>query len=196
MRDRMTVQEAKEMMAQLRRVFIIVRLLDPEGFKFVELDAGEKDMSPPCQCYDFWKRGKRCENCISAQVSEENPQRTKLEIIDSKIYQVIAKRIEIDGKTYVMEMINCLDNDTLVDENGRKALIKKITGYDKEIYTDALTGAYNRKYYEEQVKDTNTPSGVAMLDMDDFKLYNDLYGQRGRGHCPEYSGKGYFEEYS
>ena len=68
MRDRMTVQEAKEMMAQLRRVFIIVRLLEPEGFKLVELDAGEKDMSPTCQCYDFWKRGKRCENCISAQV--------------------------------------------------------------------------------------------------------------------------------
>lgn len=178
MRDRMTVQEAKEMMAQLRRVFIIVRLLEPEGFKLVELDAGEKDMSPTCQCYDFWKRGKRCENCISAQVSEEKPQRTKLEIMDSKIYQVIAKHVEIDGKTYVMEMINCLDNDTLVDENGRKALIKEITGYDKEIYTDALTGAYNRNYYEEQVKDTNTPSGVAMLDMDDFKLYNDLYGHQ------------------
>ena len=73
-------------------------------------------------------------------------------------------------------MINCLDSDTLIDSDGRKELIGKIAGYDKEIYLDVLTGAYNRKYYEDNVKMSTRVSGIAMLDIDDFKLYNDTFG--------------------
>ena len=39
-----------------------------------------------------------------------------------------------------------------------------------------LTGAYNRKYYEDNVKMSTRVSGIAMLDIDDFKLYNDTFG--------------------
>ena len=73
-------------------------------------------------------------------------------------------------------MINCLDSDTLIDSDGRKELIGKIAGFDKEIYLDVLTGAYNRKYYEDNVKMSTRVSGIAMLDIDDFKLYNDTFG--------------------
>ena len=38
------------------------------------------------------------------------------------------------------------------------------------------TGAYNRKYYEDNVKMSTRVSGIAMLDIDDFKLYNDTFG--------------------
>ncbi len=48
--------------------------------------------------------------------------------------------------------------------------------YHEKLYMDALTGAYNRRYYEEQIKNLNTTAGVAMLDLDDFKLYNDAIG--------------------
>ena len=44
------------------------------------------------------------------------------------------------------------------------------------MYRDVLTGAYNRRYYEEQIKTLTRDSGVAMLDLDDFKLYNDTIG--------------------
>ena len=41
---------------------------------------------------------------------------------------------------------------------------------------DALTGAYNRRYYEDQLKSVDMVAGVAMIDLDDFKFYNDTYG--------------------
>ena len=41
---------------------------------------------------------------------------------------------------------------------------------------DALTGSYNRRYYEERLKEKETSAGVAVIDLDDFKLWNDTYG--------------------
>lgn len=74
------------------------------------------------------------------------------------MYQVISKYIEIDNVPHIMEMINCLDSDVLIDQDGRKEIIKKIAGIDEEIYIDVLTGAYNRKYYEENIKMTTRVS--------------------------------------
>ena len=46
----------------------------------------------------------------------------------------------------------------------------------EELYKDPLTGAYNRRYYEEVVRKSIGPAGVALLDVDDFKICNDTYG--------------------
>ena len=46
----------------------------------------------------------------------------------------------------------------------------------EELYKDPLTGAYNRRYYEEVVRKSVGPAGVALLDVDDFKICNDTYG--------------------
>ena len=48
--------------------------------------------------------------------------------------------------------------------------------YEKVSYRDSLTGAYNRKHYEERLKNTRVSGGVAIFDCDDFKLCNDIYG--------------------
>ena len=45
-----------------------------------------------------------------------------------------------------------------------------------ELYRDPLTGSYNRRYYEEVVRKAIGPAGVALLDVDDFKICNDTYG--------------------
>ena len=48
--------------------------------------------------------------------------------------------------------------------------------FKEELYRDSLTGAYNRRYYEEVVRKAIGPAGVALLDVDDFKICNDTYG--------------------
>ena len=46
----------------------------------------------------------------------------------------------------------------------------------EKLYKDPLTGAYNRRYYEEVVRKSIGPAGIALMDVDDFKICNDTYG--------------------
>ena len=48
--------------------------------------------------------------------------------------------------------------------------------FKEELYRDSLTGAYNRRYYEEVVRKSIGPAGIALMDVDDFKICNDTYG--------------------
>ena len=130
----------------------------------------------PCKCYSFWKKGDNCKNCTSRDAFRKKNEQLKLEYLDSNIYQVISKYVEIDGKPYVMELINQMNADAVMDEDGRNELIKQLSGYNRELYTDALTGIYNRRYYEERIRNSNMSAGVAMIDLDDFKIYNDTFG--------------------
>ena len=100
LKDTMTMQEAQKMKEQLEQVFSVVRLLDGEV-----LETGE-GIEPPCQCYSIWGKSEQCGNCVSRKALQEKRQKTKIEFIDSRVYQVIAKYLNIDGKPYVMKMIN------------------------------------------------------------------------------------------
>lgn len=46
----------------------------------------------------------------------------------------------------------------------------------EELYRDSLTGAYNRRFYEEVACKATGPAGIALMDVDDFKICNDTYG--------------------
>ena len=61
------------------------------------------------------------------------------------------------------------------DETARQRAAREQQLKD-ELYRDSLTGAYNRRYYEEVVRKTIGPAGVALLDVDNFKICNDTYG--------------------
>ena len=53
---------------------------------------------------------------------------------------------------------------------------EQLRQFKKETFRDTLTGAYNRNFYEESVKSMVMRAGVAIIDLDDFKLCNDTYG--------------------
>ncbi len=78
------------------------------------------------------KNGK-CENCSSYKALREKKQMIKLEFLESEVYQVISRYMEIDGQPYVMELINHLEDDTLIDISCREKLINKLTGYNEKI---------------------------------------------------------------
>ena len=48
--------------------------------------------------------------------------------------------------------------------------------YRAKLYHDALTGTYNRRYYEDIASRIVGPAGIALIDVDDFKICNDTYG--------------------
>ena len=172
----MTQQESEVMIKELSKVFDVVRLLDEETLETGNITDVTDANGFPCKCYSFWKKGNNCKNCTSRDAFRKKNEQLKLEYLDSNIYQVISKYVEIDGKPYVMELINVMNSDAVMDEDGRNELIKQLSGYNRELYTDALTGIYNRRYYEERIRNSNMSAGVAMIDLDDFKIYNDTFG--------------------
>lgn len=175
----MTMQEAENKMEVLREIFDVVRLLKGSDLKTSGMESKLTGRKNLCQCYAFWNKDKRCENCISLKALDEKKQTSKIEFLDSDMYQVFARYLEIDSEPYVMEMLKKLDENTLTDEEGYEKLTEKLTVYSEKLYKDVLTGAYNRRYFEEKVKNMSLNAGVAVIDLDDFKLFNDTYGHDG-----------------
>lgn len=175
----MTMQEAENKMEVLREIFDVVRLLKGSDLQAAGMESKLAGRENLCQCYAFWNKDKRCENCISLKALEEKKQTSKIEFLDSDMYQVFARYLEIDSEPYVMEMLKKLDETTLTDEEGYEKLTEKLTVYSEKLYKDVLTGAYNRRYFEEKVKNMSLNAGVAVIDLDDFKLFNDTYGHDG-----------------
>lgn len=171
---RMTMQQAEEELRVLSRVFTCARLLDEDSVP-VE-DSTFTRTGEPCHCFDIWKREHRCKNCTTAKAFAEKKSKTKLEMSDNAVFEVTSRYLEIDDKPYVMELIREFDNDLLADFDGSTKLAARLNDYYGKIYQDVLTGCNNRRFYEERLKNASIRAGVALLDIDDFKLYNDVYG--------------------
>ena len=168
----MTRDEVEKEMMQYRTIFPIVRLLDAGQV------CGNAPVEGHCPCHELWHKDDPCQNCISRQVMEDHAQRTKLEYMGRDLYQVTAVYREVDGAPCVLELIQPLDCDNLIDPENSDQLMCSVSGYHIKLYHDALTGCYNRRYYEDIIKGRSESAGVAVLDLDDFKLYNDTYGHQ------------------
>lgn len=46
----------------------------------------------------------------------------------------------------------------------------------KLLYTDSLTGTYNRRYYDDYIQNAKNIQAAVMIDVDNFKHINDNYG--------------------
>lgn len=167
----MTMAQAQEEIEAFKKIYNEVRLLDVSSF-------GSSGNAPqrPCRDHEQWIKGDMCSNCVTLKALETKSEAIKLKISESDVYQVMARYVEIDGKPYVIEMMRYLGDDFSVDFGNREEITDKISKLRDEIYIDVLTGAYNRRYYEEQLKKSCVSAGVVMIDLDDFKLYNDTCG--------------------
>ena len=50
--------------------------------------------------------------------------------------------------------------------------------YHYDLYHDVLTNAYNRRFFEKQLRKLVEVDAIAMLDLDQFKQINDVYGHQ------------------
>ncbi len=149
---RMTSAQAELEMKALRRVFPEVSLIDEN-----EIKSNSAGVNP-----------------ATVNAFYEKKQLTRLELVGNDIYQIVAEYVEIDGKPCVIEMIKPLSGEHLVCPGG----LEQFSGLVKSgnMYIDQLTGALDRRYYEEFLRNTRVNAGVVMIDIDDFSLYNDSQG--------------------
>ncbi|MCH5187991.1 MAG: GGDEF domain-containing protein, partial [Oscillospiraceae bacterium] len=100
----------------------------------------------------------------------------KFEFLDSEVYLITAKYVEIEGEPFVIEMLARLTDDTMVGAWGTNDFVETISNYNRKLYLDALTGAYNRQYYDEQLAALPGEYAVGYVDLDKFKDINDTCG--------------------
>ena len=173
----MTKQQLKQFIEQVEQIFDEVRLVDVASGRTYDLDAKMGLHVQPHQCFAFWRREERCENCSSAKAFITKGQVNKYEFVDNRIFFVISKYIEVDGEELVLEMINGSNDKSLYDAYGDNNLATVLNKLNLRVYKDSLTGAYNRRYYEEQIKGIiRENDGLMLLDVDQFKMINDTYG--------------------
>lgn len=171
----MTKQDICGLMEQLEKVADIVRLVDGSITDQYYIDRGGELQKEPYRCYAAWGRDGRCDNCVSARALACRGRRSKFEFSGDEVYYVMGKYVEVEDKPFVLEMVYHITDEMLLGACGQNAFTETISAYNKKLYVDPLTGAYNRRYYEEQFR-AMTCDGVAMLDVDDFKAINDTHG--------------------
>ena len=174
--ERMTKEQLEEEIRHFRKIFQEIRLF-PIG-NISDIDEEWRKINKGQKCYHYWKRETSCDNCVAMRAATTKEEKGKLEIVNGRIYQVIARCIEVDEKPYVLELIRCLDSDWSIGEINHERLIDIFVHYNDRLYRDAVTDAYNRRYYEDEMKNKKKNAGVALIDLDDFKLHNDIYGHQ------------------
>lgn len=173
-----TKEQALKEMELFKTVFDGARLLDMHALQLIGKGLGAYSLTESEQKFDFWEKEHPCNNdsCIVLQALRDKDVHTKLEFIGSQLYEVTARYMEVEGEPYVLELVKRMDDNYMIDENQREKLLRHFGGYHEQLYKDALTGAYNRRYFEEKIRKSTVSAGVAMIDLDDFKLYNDSFG--------------------
>ncbi|MDO4182272.1 MAG: diguanylate cyclase [Coriobacteriia bacterium] len=171
----MSNQSVIAVLKQLSLIFDVVRLVDVDQLIEYSLNGENKLVQGNHCCFEVWGKTHRCENCISARAFAEHGKVSKFEFIGNDVYQAASKYIEVDGMPFMLEMVSKVDDMVFEEATVRDSFVSSITERNKLIYTDALTGAYNRYYYEEQLKPLTT-AALAIIDVDRFKEVNDTFG--------------------
>ena len=171
--NNITGLRARTILQELQLYFDKVRLVTPEDHSVYKLneDGSLKRRERPC--YAIWGAEQACRNCAGCKALSDKNRVVKLELTKTGIYQVIAKSVVVEGRPFVLELISRSDVGIWFDSHGKKMLLEK---YGRDFYTDALTGAYCRQYFEDQRASLQGEDGVAMIDVDHFKEINDAYG--------------------
>lgn len=164
-----TKEQALKEMELFKTVFDGVRLLNMHALELIGKGLGSYSLTESEQKFDFWEKEHPCDNdsCIVLQALRDKDVHTKLEYIGSQLYEVTARYMEVEGEPYVLELVKRMDDNYMIDEKQREKLLRHFGGYHEQLYKDALTGAYNRRYFEEKIRKSTVSAGVAMIDLDD-----------------------------
>ena len=162
--------------------FDVVRLVDPISMTVYSVENGELHAQFD-SCAHVWNKSKRCENCISSRCIADGQRYSKFEFIDKDIYHVVAQRIMVGEKPYVLEVVTASNDNVLLSAFGNNAFVDKINSFNRKVYTDELTGLSNRRFLDERfgiLLDRAKYDGMSvssvMVDIDDFKEVNDSQG--------------------
>lgn len=186
----MTDEMKREFLLEsIRSSFDAVFQLDLINGVYQPVFSGGVDLSQGTQSYDYADfAGKFTEKYAASGKAESLRKALSLDTVREAIKS--GRKYEVYGGTkFGQNAIDYKKLSFMPCGNGRYAFLaisdfgSLADYYNEELRRmaegtrlDILTGAYTRNYYEMEMKHASFAGGVALIDIDDFKLCNDLYG--------------------
>jgi putative two-component system response regulator len=183
----LTTEEARRILTTMNAVFDVVRFVDPIGrVVLIPTDEGWKRAGQEA-CYNVWNKSLRCENCVSLRAHNAQKRMTKYEFIGSNVYNAVSRPVtivETTGRTFdcCLEMVCEITDEVFFTAFDKDEIITKIIESERRVYTDSLTGVYNRRFYDELAFchrrgfDIGSAVAFVMADFKGFKQINDQFG--------------------
>lgn len=146
----LTDEEAAAEVARVAKIYPVVRLLSADQVKGERncLLAGDR-----CPCLR--------QSSLEAMASSD--ERSERLLNDGVEYRARIRSLMVEGEPHVLMMVRPIDEQEVAEED--------------LVYTDVLTSVRNRRYYEEKLRSARMNAGVAMIDLDDFRVFNDTCGR-------------------
>ena len=146
----LTDAEAAAEVARAAKIYPVVRLLSADQVKSDRncLLAGDR-----CPCLR--------QSSLEAMTSSDEISERLLN--DGVEYRARIRSLMVEGEPHVLLMVHPIDEREAAEED--------------PVYTDVLTSVRNRRYYEEKLHSARMNAGVAMIDLDDFRAFNDTCGR-------------------
>ena len=148
---RMTRLEADEEVLEYSDLYPVVEILDRKTLEDTDYCIMCGNSCP-------------CMRKVAIDVLDNGGEQTRSLRMGDDCHRATARYVEVDGEPRVFFFAQPLD----VDGDG------KVMG--ELLYHDALSGVYNRRFYEDRLRHQFIAAGVAIFDLDDFKLVNDTLG--------------------
>lgn len=142
-------EEAAAEVARVAKIYPVVRLLSADQVKKERncLFAGDR-----CPCLRL----------SSLEVLAGSDEISERLLSDGVEYRARMRALTVEGEPHVLLMARPIDEQETAEED--------------PVYTDVLTSVRNRRYYEEKLRSARMQAGVAMIDLDDFRVFNDTFG--------------------
>lgn len=146
----LTDEEAAAEVARVAKTYPVVRLLSADQIK----------SEPNCLL-----AGDRCP-CLrqsSLEALADSDEVSEQLLNDGVEYRARLRPLKVEGEPRVLLMVRPIDEQETAEED--------------LVYTDVLTSVRNRRYYEEKLRSARMNAGVAVIDLDDFRVFNDTCGR-------------------
>ena len=146
----LTDEEAAAEVARVAKTYPVVRLLSADQIK----------SEPNCLL-----AGDRCP-CLrqsSLEALADSDEVSEQLLNDGVEYRARLRPLKVEGEPHVLLMVRPIDEQEATEED--------------LVYTDVLTSVRNRRYYEEKLRSARMKAGVAVIDLDDFRVFNDTCGR-------------------
>jgi diguanylate cyclase (GGDEF)-like protein len=169
----------------MEKLYDVVRVVNPTK-KTVSTYNKSTFSTLNMSCYDFWERGKLCENCISTRAFIEKDTFVKIEYKKDRVFMITAIPIDSKDGTVILELLKDITNKGIVNDlesNNKDEIYSMISRTNQSLVQDELTKVYNRRFINERMDYEILNSfmnkrhlSIIIADIDFFKKVNDTYG--------------------